>query len=115
MKLPRLSALALLVIAGCTAPTPRTLNTLTIGMTKAEVTAKMGEPTSTRARGTTEILVYNLNHTSYRPPLLDPSELPEYFVKLVDGRVESFGKVGDFDSTKDPTVNINARVSAEGR
>jgi len=27
----------------------------------------------------------------------------------VEGKVESFGSMGDFDSTKDPTLNINIK------
>ena len=32
-----------------------------------------------------------------------------YFVRLKNGVVESYGKVGDFDSTKTPELNINIR------
>ena len=31
----------------------------------------------------------------------------EYFVLLQNGVVEQYGRVGDFDSTKDPTLNLN--------
>jgi hypothetical protein len=32
----------------------------------------------------------------------------QYFVKLVNDKVVSYGRRGDFNSTKDPTFNINA-------
>jgi Short C-terminal domain len=31
-----------------------------------------------------------------------------YFVRLVDGRVESYGRTGDFDSTKTPAVRLES-------
>jgi hypothetical protein len=31
-----------------------------------------------------------------------------YYVRLVNGKVESFGRTGDFDSTKTPTVRLES-------
>ena len=38
-----------------------------------------------------------------------------YYVKLVNGKVESFGEKGDFDSTKTPTVRIEIDEKKEVR
>lgn len=92
--------------AGCIASSQK-LNAVSLGMTKAEVLSVMGEPASTRAHGRTEILIYNL-----APPealFVNENNLPEYFVRLVDGKVEAFGRVGDFGSTRDPTLNVKLR------
>jgi hypothetical protein len=69
-------------------------------MTKQEVVSVLGGPESTSAPGSgIEILRYHL--------LTPPVE--EYFVKIANGKVVSYGKVGDFDSTKDPTLDLNIK------
>ena len=42
----------------------------------------------------------------------DVNKYSEYFVRLVNGKVESYGKVGDFDSAKNPALDINANVKS---
>jgi hypothetical protein len=74
------------------------MNAVRLGMSKADVLVVLGKPTSTSAQGTTEYLRYR-----YAVPMHGPEE---YYVRLVAGKVEAFGKVGDFDSTKDPTVQV---------
>lgn len=90
-----------LVICGCTGTSAK-LNHVTLGMTKAEVIRAIGAPDSISAKGNTEYLVYLWG---------SPKELvgvpKEYFVRLKDGRVDSYGKKGDFDSSKEPTINVN--------
>ena len=81
------------------------MNSLSIGMTKKDVIRAMGEPSSTAVPvGSNEILRYRLtpDHTHAVYGITE-----EYFVKLVDGKVTSFGKIGDFNSAKDPTMNLN--------
>ena len=70
-------------------------------MTKEEAIEVIGEPTSTAARTGIEILRYRLS------PGRNIYE--EYFVRLVGGKVESYGRVGDFDSTKDPVLDLNIK------
>jgi hypothetical protein len=67
-------------LAGCVSETTK----LRIGMTKDEVIAAMGQPDSVAAQGRNEDLNYSLkddNGWFNRP----------YYVRLVDGRVESYG------------------------
>ena len=73
-------------------------------MTKSEVISVMGQPASTAAPGGgMELLRYRLSPTDDHA-FYGLTE--EYFVKLINGRVDSYGKVGDFNSTKDPTLNL---------
>lgn len=95
-----LSLVVSLILIGCV--TANKMNNVSLGMTKPEVIAVMGNPTSTSAKGDTEYLNYiftnrklNLNH---------------YFVRLINGKVESYGKLGDFDSTKDPKQKIDLSI-----
>ena len=106
-----------LTCAGCA--TANSLNRLSIGMTKQEAISIMGEPESTASPGNgVEILRYRLSRAGSGglSGALDvvvgpaPSNRPqEYFLRLLNGRLDSYGMVGDFDSTKDPTLNLNIR------
>ena len=91
----------LVLLAGCVAVTQK-MNGLAIGMTKGEVLQVLGSPNDTRATEEIEYLVYMLAIRLGGPQ-------SEYFVQLKQGRVVSYGKVGDFGSTQDPeaTININ--------
>jgi len=95
--------LACLLLVGCL--TPVDMSKVELGMTKEEVIGVLGTPYDYKAKGNTIYLMF-------KPKLaLAPSEVRNHarFVRLVDGKVESFGAVGDFDSTKDPTLNLNIK------
>jgi len=82
-----LTCLLLLLISsflgGCY--TASQLNSIRIGMTKDQVTSILGRPDSTSAQSNVEYLTYYLsNEQSYRDQ--------PYSVRLVDGKVESFGR-----------------------
>jgi hypothetical protein len=93
---------SLALIAGCANASTK-LNRLSVGMDKQQVVKVMGQPYYTGAKDGTTIMQYKLEDEKFK-------EL--YYVRLLDGRVESYGKLGDFDSTKDPTStnNINLTV-----
>lgn len=82
----------------------RAMNKVSVGMTKEEVIKQMGTPHSTSAQGKMEYMVYTLRTGSAMSGYRE-----RYFVRIIDGRVESYGRMGDFDSTKDPTLNVNIR------
>ncbi len=87
-----------LLVAGCA--TAQKMDRLSIGMTQDQVVAAMGRPASTAADGGIVFLLYRLSETdieAYR------GIEGRYYVRLRDGRVDSWGRVGDFDTTKDPT------------
>ena len=81
------------------------MNNLSKGMTKEQVIKIMGRPNSTSAKGGAEYLNYKL--------VEDDWIQRSFYVRLIDGYVDSFGKLGDFDSTKDPTININTNSKIE--
>jgi SmpA/OmlA family protein len=96
---------AAMILTGC-ATAPK-MNQLSVGMTKQEVVKIMGQPASTASPGHgIELLRYHLSETGDQAYY---GFTQEYFVKLVGGKVDSYGKLGDFDSTKDPTLNVNVK------
>ncbi|MBK7689106.1 MAG: SHOCT domain-containing protein [Elusimicrobia bacterium] len=74
-----------------------------IGMTKGEVISVMGRPASISAKDGTEYLNYSLSETSDQAFY---GITRAYFVRLINGIVDSYGRLGDFDSTQKPTVKI---------
>jgi outer membrane protein assembly factor BamE (lipoprotein component of BamABCDE complex) len=97
----------LLFLVGCTTSS-ETMTELSMGMTKSEVFRLMGKPDSISATNGTEYLTYTLRtETSFTRNTFGYEG--QYFVRLVNGRVDSYGKMGDFDTTKDPTLNLNIR------
>ena len=104
-----ISVLVFTVLCGCTTVLlSRNLNSITLGMPKAEVIAFMGPPESTSAQGRLEYLNYKLETApGYWHETMG---LKDYFIRLVDGKVESYGKVGDFDSTKIPETKLELDV-----
>ena len=93
-----------LLIAGC-ATAPK-MNQITVGMTKQQVIEVLGQPASTSAKPNVEYLSYRLSHQfwGYEHP---------YFIRLINGRVDAYGRLGDFDSTKPDetktTIDLNIK------
>ena len=99
MKLPLSSLLIVLVVlAGCA--TASKTNGLSLGMTKAQVLAVMGQPASTAADRKVEVLRYKLSATGHDA---FHHRTEEYFVRLVNGKVERFGKAGDWEDGEGAT------------
>jgi hypothetical protein len=86
------------LLAGC--ETSAKLNEVRIGMTKAEVTALMGTPDSTSAQANVEYMTYYLtSEAGY-------GRDQPYMVRLVNGKVESFGRFAQlFDLYNRPVTN----------
>lgn len=78
--------------------TASNMNKLSLGMTKPEVIRVMGTPDSSAAQGGAEYLEYQhleyIGHYAY------------FFVRLANGKVDAYGKKGDFDSTKTPVTRV---------
>jgi hypothetical protein len=112
MKRPRAVVLVLLIVGilaldGCTAlrqvglaqrSTTR-MNRLAVGMSKEEVLSVMGEPDETAAEGRLMVLRYQLASPG--------AGYQACFVRLVDDKVESYGRMGDFGSSKAPALDLN--------
>jgi len=99
LKTPLLAAaLAALLFAGCA--TSAALNNVRIGMTKSEVQALLGTPDSTSAQANVEYMTYYLNaNAGY-------GRDQPYMVRLVNGRVESFGRFAQlFDLYNRPVTS----------
>ena len=92
------------VVAGCA--TAHKINNVQVGMTKEQVMTTMGKPASVSAKGGVEYLNYSLSETDDQAwyGITVP-----YYVRLVNGVVDAFGRMGDFDSTKTPTVRIESK------
>ena|ERR1039457_4120612 len=94
------TVIVLVALMGC-ATAPKT-NRLAFGLSKQQVVAVMGRPASTAACAGVEVLRYRLSATGHEA---FHHRTEEYFVRLVNGKVESFGKAGDWVSHKGPTRN----------
>jgi hypothetical protein len=91
-----------LVVEGCA--TVGKMNGLSLGMSKEEVIQTMGPPDTTAAEGDTEYMEYRLQTNNFA---WLTAQHEWYFVRIRNGVVDAYGRKGDFDSTKDPTVNMN--------
>ena len=93
-------------------------------MNKTQVTGIMGNPDTSSAQAPYEYFIYNLSvpltgEEQTRCAVATVALLglgagacfkgEDFFVRFEGGLVESYGRVGDFDSTQDPeaTINVN--------
>jgi hypothetical protein len=72
---------------GC-AGSSKKMNKVGLGMTKAEVIEAIGDPKSTSANEDIEYLRYKF--------MTDGLFTAEYYIRLQEGKVNAFGRVGDF-------------------
>jgi len=118
----------LLMLVGCAGTASKT-NQLSLGMTTSQVVEVMGEPTSSRATDGIEYMVYRLTAGSTAGtnagcaalgvitfgmayavrPECTGGERVDYFAQFKDGKLISYGKVGDFNSTKNPALDLNIK------
>lgn len=77
-----------LALAGCA--TAEKLNDVRIGMTKDQVVSLLGTPDSTSAQANVEYLTYYLIADPTGDNRYDRDQ--PYMIRLVDGKVESFGR-----------------------
>ncbi len=82
---------ALVIMCGC-ATSSDWLNRINLGMTKQEVIQQIGPAHTTAAQGNVEILTYWMDREQR-------GGKEEYYIRLVGGKVESFGHKGDFGTT----------------
>jgi hypothetical protein len=94
MKFAKVFVVAAVLLSGCATSSSR-INDISLGMTKAEVTRVMGRPVSTSAQNGVEFMNYSLLENFW----LDIQGTP-YSVQLVNGRVVSYGRQGDFGTTQ---------------
>jgi outer membrane protein assembly factor BamE (lipoprotein component of BamABCDE complex) len=101
MKHMILPSIVVMLLSGCA--TADQMGQVQVGMTKEDVIRVMGPPASVSAKGNTEYLNYSLSETDNQAfyGITRP-----YYVRLINGRVDSYGRLGDFDSTQKPTIRI---------
>jgi len=113
-----------LLLAGCAGSGASNLNLVSLGMNKIQVQDILGNPDTTSAQAPYEYFMYSLSDdftandvgkcavgavlTLGVGAFLCGNE-EDYFVRFENGVVESYGRVGDFDSTQVPeaTINVN--------
>lgn len=79
--------LALMLLMGCAGASK--MNAVQLGMTKEQVVGAIGSPSSTSEMGNTRYLKYQL--------CSDWIFTDRYYVRLTDGKVDAYGRVGDFN------------------
>lgn len=102
-----LTALLAAVAIGC-ATHADALNKISLGMTKADVIKELGAPDTTSAIEGKEYLTYVMRMASTQQ---QNSRKSQYFVRIVDGKVDAFGRKGDFGTTTLPkqVVDFNLK------
>ncbi len=101
----RLVLIGLLFLMGCVG-TAYKMNNLNIGMSKQDVIQVMGPPYSSSAIGNSEYLNYKL-YIDGDHAFMGQSE--NYFVRIIDGRVDAFGKEENFRGVPEFNLNIRER------
>ncbi len=109
-----ISVVILILLFGCATGSPKSaadkwtadkMNSISVGMTREQAIEILGIPSSTSAIGNKTYLSYTLRERH--------RGMQDFFVRLVDGKIEAFGRRGDFDSTKVPesktTLDINIK------
>lgn len=99
-----------IIISGC-ATNQAYLSNISLGMNKQQVLAVEGAPSSISAKGQTEYLVYK-QCSGFRGLVTGRCRGVEedYYVRLINNKVDSYGKVGDFDSVQASRSTIDLNI-----
>ena len=84
---------------------------ISMGISQAEVIQILGKPDDMSAIDGTVYL--NYIYTPWYDHNGADGNAEHYFVRLVGDKVDSFGRKGDFNTTKDPEQTINIKVKQE--
>ena len=104
-----LITIAAVVLVGCAST--KSLNiSVSIGMDKQEVVSLQGEPFRVAAMDGSEYFIYR----GFDKELFKPSGFMVYeaFIRFKDGKVDAYGRLDDFDSTRHKELLIK---KAEGK
>lgn len=96
-----LLALPIAVSIGCQKPDIDFVK-IRVGMTQADIIARIGAPTRTLATPKGEVFEYEA-YDRYGALIINRRS---QFVRFINGRVESFGNMEDLDATKSPASRI---------
>jgi hypothetical protein len=75
-----------ILMVGCASS--KKINEISLGMNRDQVITQMGSPDSTSAKDNIEYLNYKL--------ATDGLFRDDYYVRLVNGQVDAYGRAGDF-------------------
>ena len=104
-----LTTIAAVVLVGCAST--KSLNiSVSIGMDKQEVVSLQGEPFRVAAMDGSEYFIYR----GFDKELFKPNGFMVYeaFIRFKDGKVDAYGRLDDFDSTRHKELLIK---KAEGK
>ena len=98
MKHLLITTIAAVVLVGCATSKSLTFSTISIGMNKEKVIALKGEPFRIAAMDGLEYFIYR----GFDKELFKPNGFSVYeaFIRFKDGKVDAYGRLDDFDSTK---------------
>ncbi len=82
---------------------------ISIGMSQQEVIGALGKPDDMAAKDGTVYL--NYIYTPWYDHNGADGSAEHYYVRLINNKVDSYGRRGDFDSTQDPEQTINVNVN----
>lgn len=95
-----LTGILMLCLCGCHAPSSN-MNMVSLGMTKHQVIEAMGDPVSTSAIQGREYLNYALAEGCRDSLALGGRcATTPYYVRLIEGKVDAYGRHGDFGTTQ---------------
>lgn len=98
MKRILITAIAAVLLAGCASTRSLNFSTISIGMNKREVIASNGEPFRVAAMDRMEYFIYRrFDNELFKP---NGFSVYEAFIRFADGKVDAYGRLDDFDSTR---------------
>ena len=110
----------LLLFVGCAPKSNKLASSIynaSLGMNKQEVINVMGPPESVSAKDNTEVLRYELCTRQMTlaegPSVGECTKWTKFFIRLINGKVESYGELGDFDSTKTPELKQTIDITVK--
>ena len=105
-----LITIAAVVLVGCTSTKSLNLSTISIGINKQEVVSLQGEPFRVAAMDGSEYYIYR----GFDKELFKPNGFMVYeaFIGFKNGKVDAYGRLDDFDSTRHKELLIK---KAEGK
>ena len=105
-----ITTIAALVLVGCASTKSLNLSTVSIGMDKQEVVSLQGEPFRVAAMDGSEYFIYR----GFEKELFKPNGFMVYeaFIRFKNGKVNAYGRLDDFDSTRHKDLLIK---KAEGK
>ena len=105
-----LITIATVVLVGCASTKSLNISTVSIGMDKKEVVSLQGEPFRVAAMDGSEYFIYR----GFDKEIFKPNGFMVYeaFIRFKDGKVDAYGRLDDFDSTRHKELLIK---KAEGK